>query len=72
MYRDQFGNNGSGVVAIVGLVIFLIVAAFLVGGTALNALQWLQPKIGEAIAVLKQQEARQLQIQNDKGASLKL
>jgi hypothetical protein len=53
------------VVAIVGLVIFLIVAAFLVGGTALNALQWLQPKIGEAIAVLKQQEARQLQIQND-------
>lgn len=63
----QYSGDFSTAFRIFAILIFV---TFFVGAVAMGGAQWLNPKIADAMAALKTQEARQLQLQNDQTAKL--
>lgn len=67
MDRSNPTNWGGIAVVVLAIVaVGLVVAAFILGSTTSEQLQWLNPDIAKAIANFKQQQARNLELLNDK------
>lgn len=64
----SYGSDwtGKAVVVVVAAIMVVIAAAFMLGGAVTEHLQWLNPQIAKAIADFKVQQARNMQLLNDK------